>query len=152
MTDEMKLLRAFIEASGFDVEVTQDRQEYYKPCDLVYGKTKLGALPVSIQMNTDYKVTKKAQPIEKIDIYLYTYLEINKADFISARMSFYEIESSVTKNSYIDSNIDSDNNIPHLNPVIADCEGRFPKTFIEKPYRVVIYDRHGEHLFEDSYK
>lgn len=55
----MKLLQAFIEASGFDVEVTQDRQECYKPCDLVDGKTKLGALPVNIQMNTAYKVTKR---------------------------------------------------------------------------------------------
>lgn len=89
---------------------------------------------------------------ERIDIYLYAYLEINKGGFISARMSFYEIESAVIKNSYIDSNIDSNNNIPHPSPVIADCEGRFPKIFIKKPYRVVIYDRHGEHLFEDSYK
>lgn len=59
MTDEMNLLRAFIEASGYEIEVTQDRQEWYKPSDLVDGKTKLGALPISIQMNTAYKVTKK---------------------------------------------------------------------------------------------
>lgn len=91
-----------------------------------------------------FKYNKKC---ERIDIYLYTYCEINKDEFISARMYFFEIETTYSKNSYID----SANNIPHPNPVIADAEGRFPKIFIGKPYKVVIENRHGVNIFEDYY-
>ncbi len=93
-------------------------------------------------------IKKEHQEIERIDIYLYTYCEINKADFVSATMSVFEINTNVIKNSYTDSS----SYIPNANPVIANCYGRFPKMFIEKPYRVVICDSHGTHVFEDNYE
>jgi len=85
--------------------------------------------------------------IERIDIYLYTYLEINKDELIGASMYFYEIETTTLKNSYYDSS----NYVPHPSPVIADGRGRFPKIFIEKPYRVVISERAGLEVFCDNY-
>lgn len=89
----------------------------------------------------------KNKGCERVDIYLYTYCEINKDELISARMIFFEIETTVPKNSYVD----SDNYIPHPHPVIADYQGRFPKIYIEKPYKVVIEDRYGVNIFEDYY-
>lgn len=86
--------------------------------------------------------------IERLDIYLYTYCEINKGELIGARMSLFEIETTILKNSYTDPN----KHIAQMNPVIADSNGRFPKIFIEKPYKVVIQDKNGEHIFEDSYE
>ena len=59
MTDEMKLLRAFIEASGYEVEVSQDRNEIYNVADCINDMPKQNALPTNIIMTTDYKVTKK---------------------------------------------------------------------------------------------
>lgn len=59
MTNEMKLLMAFIEASGFDVESIQDRKEMYNIADCIDGEPKENALPASIIMTTEYKVTKK---------------------------------------------------------------------------------------------
>lgn len=86
--------------------------------------------------------------IERLDIYLYTYCEINKDELIAACMSFFEIETTHPKNSYADNG----KNIVNPNPAIADVNGRFPKIFIEKPYKVVIHDRHGLHVFEDDYE
>ncbi len=86
--------------------------------------------------------------IDRIDIYLYTYLEINKDEFISARMSFFVPETTNLKNSFVD----RDGAIVNPNPVMADAYGRFPKIFIEKPYKAVIHDKRGRHVFEDSYE
>jgi len=49
MTNEMKLLRAFIEASGFDITETLDRIETLSEC---------GQL-LTVETGIDYKVTKK---------------------------------------------------------------------------------------------
>lgn len=85
---------------------------------------------------------------ERIDIYLYSYIEINKRDLVHAEMRIFEIESTVSKNSYVD----SDRDFVHTNPVLADSSGRFPKMFIDKPYRVVIFDSRGVWLFADYYE
>ena len=85
---------------------------------------------------------------ERIDIYLYTYLEINKDDHICGVMRFFEPETTLVKNAYFDNG----GCIPSPSPVIADYDGRFPKLFIDKPYRVVIEDRHGVQIFCDDYE
>ena len=60
MTDEMKLLRAFIEASGYEVEVTETFDRHYRPCDIMRdGGIKENAMPVVVCKNHDYKVTKR---------------------------------------------------------------------------------------------
>lgn len=128
----MKLLMAFIEASGYEIEEVFEQK-------ITSGQ---------ILVPHDYKVTKKRKKLELIDMYLFTYCEINKDKFIGAGMYIFEIETTNPKDSYID----GDNNIPHPNPVIADCEGRFPNIYIEKPYKVVIHNRHGVQIFEDFYK
>jgi len=86
--------------------------------------------------------------MDRLDIYLYTYIEINKNELIGARMYFYEIETTVLKNSYYGQS----NNLPHTNPVIADGRGRFPKIFIEKPYRVIIKNAAEQEVFYDDYE
>lgn len=86
--------------------------------------------------------------IERIDIYLYIYCEINKDKLIGARMRFFEIKSYILRDSYMDSSKD----IVHRSPVVADSSGSFPKIFIEKPYRVVIHDMDGDHVFQDDYE
>jgi len=64
MTNEIKLLRAFIEASGFDVEDTQ--KVIIKG---VEHKGKAHEIPVddldSMEIINDYKVTKKPDPLRK---------------------------------------------------------------------------------------
>ena len=52
MTDEMKLLRAFIEASGYEVTEVLSKSEPVTFNGAVIGQAKAGVL-------TDYKVTKK---------------------------------------------------------------------------------------------
>lgn len=60
MTNEMKLLRAFIEASGYEVETTEDIKHTYRIVDRMdNGDIKENAMPESIIKTTDYKVTKK---------------------------------------------------------------------------------------------
>lgn len=85
--------------------------------------------------------------IERIDVYLYMYCEINKDKLTCTRMSFFEIKSTILKDLYMDAS----KNIAQMNPVIADVYGSFPKIFIEKPYRVLIHDMHDELVFEDNY-
>ena len=81
MTDEMKLLRAFIEASGFDVEMTIDRTE--TPISKQSGENRIAACSMTTShgdlvvergefkrgedgcyflmpsLNVDYELTKK---------------------------------------------------------------------------------------------
>lgn len=85
---------------------------------------------------------------ERIDIYLYTYLEINKHELIGTSMYIYEIGTTNPKDSYCDSS----NYVPYPSPIIPNSDGRFPKIFIEKPYRVCISDTNGQVVFEDDYE
>ena len=85
---------------------------------------------------------------DRIDIYLYTYLEINKSEFVRSNMSFYEIETRVLKSAYSDASGDN----PIRSPIPADSKGRFPKIFIKKPYSVVIAGWNGLELFNDKYE
>jgi len=64
----MKLLRAFIEAQGYEVEITNDFKLVYRPEDLdPLGKPKPGAMYEMAVDNYDYKVTKKETKHEKRD-------------------------------------------------------------------------------------
>jgi len=84
--------------------------------------------------------------MERLDIYLYTYLEINKDDFVGAKMYFYEHKTEVLKNAFLAYK----GYVYHPTPIIADCYGRFPKIFIEKPYSVSILDSTGKKIFDDD--
>jgi len=60
MNNTDKLLRAFIEASGYEIEENSDRKELYKLEDIDRdGDPHMGATPESIIITTDYTVTKR---------------------------------------------------------------------------------------------
>ena len=84
--------------------------------------------------------------MERLDIYLYTYLEINKADFVGAKMYFYEYETETLRNL----SQSHDGYAYHPIPIIGDRFGRFPKIFIDKPYSVSIFDSSGVQIFHDD--
>lgn len=69
MTNEIKLLRAFIEASGYEIETTKDIKWAYHPDDIndQTGKPKENSRPESIINTTDYKVTKQ-EPLVQLPI------------------------------------------------------------------------------------
>ncbi len=152
MNNTEKLLRTLIEASGYEIEEVETIGKFYKQEDLNYcDEPKLGVMPEFTVKNIDYKVTKKKKEIDRIDIYLYTYLEINKGNLINARMYFYEIGSNLEVdmlNAY--QQLCGDMH-PTPNPIVADSIGRFPKVFISKPYRVEIRSSFGDLIFEDEY-
>ena len=59
MDNTAKLLRAFINAQGFDVETVEDVSRFYKADDIMSnGEPKEHACPSNIIRNTNYKVTK----------------------------------------------------------------------------------------------
>ena len=86
--------------------------------------------------------------LERLDIYLYTYCEINKDSLRNGTMRIFEIETTNPKSAYADTKQD----IALPNPTAADCEGRFPKMFINKPYRVELYNSYGVFVFGDEYE
>ena len=58
MNNTEKLLRAFIEAQGYEVEATKDIKHMYRPGDVTdSGEPKENAAPIIIT-NSDYKVTR----------------------------------------------------------------------------------------------
>jgi len=61
MTDEMKLLRAFIEASGYEIETIEDIEHTYKREDMSNGAPKINAMPDSVSKKIDYRVTKRGK-------------------------------------------------------------------------------------------
>jgi hypothetical protein len=75
--------------------------------------------------------------MERLDFYLYTYLEINKAVFAGAKMYFYEYKTKTLKNSFQS----PDGYADHPTPVIGNRFGKFPKIFIDRPYSVSIRNR-----------
>jgi hypothetical protein len=83
--------------------------------------------------------------MERLDIYLYTYLEINKADFVGAKMYFFDYETTNFAYSYAEKN-----GCINFSPIIADANGRFPKIFIDKPYSVSIRNRSDVQIFHDD--
>ena len=55
-----KLLRAFIDASGYEVEESKDIKRIYRSVDIMdNGEIRENAMPETIIKNTDYKVTRK---------------------------------------------------------------------------------------------
>lgn len=63
MTNEMKLLRAFIEASGYEIESNNTTERLYRNEDIsITGDVKENAIPERIFNNVEYKVTKKEPP------------------------------------------------------------------------------------------
>ncbi len=69
MNSTKKLLRAFIGASGFDIETTEDIKRFYHPNDVFNsGKIKQYAQPENIIKTTNYKVTKRVKVITQEDI------------------------------------------------------------------------------------
>lgn len=85
--------------------------------------------------------------IKRIDIYLYTYLEINKDGLANHRLYFCEIGTESLLNAFSDSG----GIFPMPTPVVSDCNGSFPKLFINKPYRAVISDDFGVQIFAEDY-
>ena len=64
MNNTDKLLRAFIEASGFDVEEVETTKDFYSPQWInTDGSLMDGAVPMGTVKDIDYKVTKKQEDI-----------------------------------------------------------------------------------------
>ncbi len=62
MNNTDKLLRVFIEASGYEIEEKEDIKRFYKRDDIMEnGEPKENAMPDSIIKTVDYKVTKKSE-------------------------------------------------------------------------------------------
>ena len=59
MTDEMKLLRAFIKASGYEIETTErEGPRYFDGYESTIGGQ---VAKYTVDTITDYKVTKKGE-------------------------------------------------------------------------------------------
>jgi hypothetical protein len=86
--------------------------------------------------------------LERLDVYLYTYCEINKGELVNASMSIF-IPGSIEPVSIYPS---KKREAPMANPIVSDGNGRFPKAFLDRPYRVVITNRCGVVIFEDDYQ
>ena len=148
MNDTRKLLLAFIEASGFDVEEieTKGNRRFEG-----YENTMGGLRPkYTTDKIVDYKVTKKEQPcipmsiadaVDDLD-------DCCSLKIAGARLSFYQIGTDDPKSVYADAYM----TIAHPNPAISDEEGRFPELFINKPYSIELKDRYGDLIFEEAYK
>ena len=71
---------------------------------------------------------------------------------VSAKLFFYESETTQPKGIFMD----SDCEIASPNPVIADHNADFPDVFFDKDdngqFRVVLQDCHGEWLISKEYK
>lgn len=57
-SDEMRLLKAFIKANGFDVKEEVNKYMFYHPSEVINGEAVSGAQP-HVVFRTDYKVTKR---------------------------------------------------------------------------------------------
>lgn len=152
MSDEMKLLRAFIEASGFDVEEVIDKKYFYDKQEFHSdGQPTLGSGSLKLVTETkEYKITKKAQPIGRAGRYgLHDFIKENKSDLHGGTMMFTVFGvSHIPLNSFADYK----ELIANTNPVIADSNGEFPEVWIKPPYRVSISNSQGKLMFEDDIK
>ena len=59
MTNEMKLLRAFIEASGYEIDEVKETKQFYLPSQCIFGSPMFGQTPQTEIINIDYKITKR---------------------------------------------------------------------------------------------
>lgn len=164
-----KLLRAFIEAQGYEVEVIVDREEIpiskYSGGQIILdaglsirnhklvitnqGQYKRGdddCYYLKALMNTDYKVTKKSTPVNAIESLRHV-IELNEHRMNNARLCFYSFKTYQPKDSYLDEN----ESIPHAQPIVASCKGKFPDVWLKKPYKVVLSDMQGKDIFEKDY-
>ena len=97
MNNTEKLLRAFIDASGYDVEEITKTSRMYLPPDVIMADavSSFGARPKETIINTSYKVTKKEgvdadKGIEQEVNWKDTALRAMQADYDSGRISFNE--------------------------------------------------------------
>jgi len=71
MNNTEKLLRAFIKASGYEIETTEDIKNFYYRDDIMdNGEPKENAMPENIIKTTDYKVTKKITDTSMADAWV----------------------------------------------------------------------------------
>jgi len=87
--------------------------------------------------------------MERIDIYLYVWMQTNKDKMKNARMDIFELETKNPKLVYSD----MFEMIP--SSMEADVNGEFPVVYINKPYTIRIYDKCGyeiltRHVGKDS--
>jgi hypothetical protein len=64
-SNEMRLLKSFIKASGFNIKEEVNKYMFYHPNEVVNGEAVSGASPHMV-FRTDYKVTKKPNPLTKL--------------------------------------------------------------------------------------
>lgn len=125
-----KLLRAFIEAQGYEIEeVSAIRDGEVIPDSVCY-----------------YKVTKKLTPVNAIESLRHV-IELNEHRMNNARLCFYSFETYQPKDSFLDKR----ERMLHAQPIIADCKGKFSDIWLKKPYKVVLSDSRGEDIFEKNY-
>lgn len=162
MNDTDKLLRALIDALGFDVTKTTefDYQKHKKHCLSLNRMYVLesGSAAYLIDDNDmytsrlkepiiDYKLTKREHPLKALGdgSTLYDFIKEHKEDLCSGTMMFTVFGvSHIPLNSFADYK----ELIVNPNPVIADCFGEFPEVWIRPPYRVTINNRQGKFMFE----
>lgn len=94
MNNTDKLLRAFIEASGFDIEEVETTKDFYSPQWInTDGSLMDGAVPMGTVKDIDYKVTKKG-----IDWEYKEPKKIPRSHFIEAAKSDIKRDISTTSN------------------------------------------------------
>ena len=174
MDNTEKLLRAFIEASGFDIKEVKGISKPIRvtvPKD-VTGKSELIRCALdSIRSadghvvinevegeyieyirptgDIDYKVTKRPVKILVNDL-LSDFLNDKELDLVGGSMGV-----TVLGVAHIPVTIYADRKgeVAHPNPAIADCYGVFPDVWVDAPFRVTVYNRKGQPLInKDVYE
>ncbi len=164
-----KLLRAFIEASGYSIEKLVDRKETVISKQSGINRITISALSCGVSglvvdntgafkrgedecyylkptLDVDFKVTKKLTPVNAIESLRHV-IECNEHRMSNARLCFYSFKTYQPKDSYLDEK----EKMFHAQPIIASCKGKFPDAWIKKPYKVVLSDMQGKDIFEKDY-
>jgi len=68
-SDEMRLLKAFIKANGFDVKEEVNKYMFYHPSEVINGEVVSGAQP-HVVFRTDYKVTSELHTSDMADAWV----------------------------------------------------------------------------------
>lgn len=85
-----KLLRAFIEASGYEIEETKDIKSFYKADDLMSnGEPIKGAICEVISTIIDYKVTKKVASKKEVIEWIIVLMENNDISLLDINKTYY---------------------------------------------------------------
>ena len=169
MNNTEKLLRAFIEASGFDIEelvdtkqtpiskqsglhritssaITMKNSNLVVESDGAYKRGDDECYYLKASFDVDYKVTKKVDTASSLNQTLDEFIELTPgADLTRARLTFWK--DGVPTCSYSDYK----ERMPNTNPVVADYNGVFPDIWITPPYSVVLSNSRGVDLFTKVY-